>query len=363
MLQCVNCKAFICGQLPKAVDTRNYRDSCNKFKKELVDGHEKLCKWSSSSCPESFLYVPYHDREELLSNFWFKMTSLQCAKIPTVSFKSIEEKGVTAESMMSYARTIASHSSSEIVASDSTIICALCGWHYSESQVDILQCNFCCRKIGLWNYQFENTEQMTPSVGSDSFKETRINGNTLTEKSNGCVCSDQSNGIHKNGSEKTNVDQNTCHVNGDPSKREGEPNDKNTNNMDGQINKINEQDLECDGPVRKRPRLEKQQFDPVSEHRYWCPWLQTGSQNIASGERLHKDTSPAGSPVKSQTTSEEREPAWLKVTKILCHRLDDGDNDSCRQLKRSPQAEGLRHLRKVLRECTSPKKPEKDLQQ
>jgi hypothetical protein len=90
---------------------------------------------------------------------------------------------------------------------------------------------------------------------SDSFKETRINGNSLTEKSKGCVRTDQSNGIHKNDSEKTNVDQNTCHVNGDPSKREEEPNDKNTNNMDGQINKNNGQDSECDAPVRKRPRL------------------------------------------------------------------------------------------------------------
>ncbi|XP_045165270.2 zinc finger C3HC-type protein 1-like [Mercenaria mercenaria] len=360
MLQCVNCKAFLCGRLPKGVDTLVYRECCNKLKKSLIDSHEKLCKWSSSPCPESFQYVPYHDREELLNNFWFRVTSLQCARIPSISYTSMEEKGVSEETMLAYTKSIQLNSTDERDAPASVIVCALCGWLYSESQVGILQCNICCRKIGLWNYKFESANEKTQQLQTSpstlaSTEKTRETGKSLEQKINGGDSADTQNGIHKEDSENSKDNQNTEHINGN-SAETSEINDAGNTRESASMKDA------CEEPASKRPRLEKQTFDPIAEHRYWCPWLQSGSLNLTVREARSQDTSPVVSPVKSPSATpispDHVDPTWLLVTKILCHNAEDED-DFCRQMKQSPQVEGLRHLRKVLRQCTSPTSPTK----
>ena len=47
---------------------------------------------------------------------------------------------------------------------------------------------------------------------------------------------------------------------------------------------------------------EKQNFDPVAEHRYWCPWLQTDTSDFnrkTSKTDSAITTSPSSSPLKS----------------------------------------------------------------
>ena len=81
----------------------------------------------------------------------------------------------------------------------------------------------------------------------------------------------------------------------------------------------------------------KQNFDPIAEHRYWCPWLQTESPSLHSKTtQIDNDsrTSPHSTPLKSPSirtslllstpsdksvtdTETKRDPAWSIVLKIL----------------------------------------------
>ncbi|WAR26175.1 NIPA-like protein [Mya arenaria] len=51
MLRCVNCRAFVCGTLPKQVDAESYKKCCEELKRKLKEAHEIVCKWSSNPTP------------------------------------------------------------------------------------------------------------------------------------------------------------------------------------------------------------------------------------------------------------------------------------------------------------------------
>ena len=93
---------------------------------------------------------------------------------------------------------------------------------------------------------------------SDTFNNTRINGNSSTQKSNGCVHTDQTKSIHKNNSDKSNdiqnVDRNNGYHGDSPEKRDI-PINKDTKKTNGETDINDIENTERDGPVRKRPRL------------------------------------------------------------------------------------------------------------
>ncbi|KAL5015387.1 hypothetical protein ScPMuIL_009657 [Solemya velum] len=168
MLQCVGCKAFLSGELPKKVDADIYPESCKKLKQQLTEGHDKLCSWSSNPSPESFMFVPYYNREEILDDFAQRLNPLIDigSQLPEISFQSLQKQELDENQydeflVQFYQSSIGSLCQTSCPAhSKKAIIMALCGWMVRDSAIKIIQCTYCKRQIGLWNFSKydENTE-------------------------------------------------------------------------------------------------------------------------------------------------------------------------------------------------------------
>lgn len=320
MLRCVSCRACLSGQLPKAVDTLVYKESYYKLKTNLVASHEKLCTWSSNPSPESFMLVPYHNKEELNKAVHKSLQSLIQAQssLPTVTHTSFVEQLENEEVLTTMSECIQPQLEVAGTSLNQNIcLLAITGWSYSSEHINILHCNYCRRRIGLWNYT-----HAIETKGTDSNQNSKE--------------------MNQNGTENVHIDE------------------------------------ECKEPRRKRVKLEKQNFDPIAEHRYWCPWLQTESPSLHSkttqidiDSRTSLNSTPLKSPPSIKTslllstptdksatdTETKKEPAWLIVMKILSNKdaQHGTSHDFQAKMKWSPQLEGVRHIRHMLKECTSPR--------
>lgn len=84
----------------------------------------------------------------------------------------------------------------------------------------------------------------------------------------------------------------------------------------------------------------KHKFDPVAEHRYWCPWLQIRQTSVYS-----QNKSPACSPLKvppdnidispvKDSGESSSDPAWLQATKVLGHVGERDFREQMKQVKK-----------------------------
>ncbi|KAL4226540.1 Nuclear-interacting partner of ALK [Mactra antiquata] len=348
ILQCVNCKVFLSGELSKPTDATLYRESCNALKKNLVVSHDRLCKWQLNPCPDSLVNIPCHDREELLKQFQKRSTSLQHSSIPNINYNTMENYDMTEEKLLNLVRDLHEHDTSNDDRSSMVDICALCGWCTSESLKDVLKCEYCQRKIGLWNFcketniDSEDTKKRETNISLDSVvcDQTEENlGDAVNNETDTKEKSDECTNITEVVNESDNCDK----------RKRGEDNEGN----------IIDDTTVPGGARTKKQKVEKNSFDPISEHRYWCPWLQTDHKYSTKILQCYSNVAPLKSTTeqydgdKSPKTTYKNytsDPAWLLATKILGQSVADSD---CMQMKQSPQSEGLRHLRRILQQCTS----------
>ncbi|XP_069101680.1 zinc finger C3HC-type protein 1-like [Argopecten irradians] len=123
-----------------------------------------------------------------------------------------------------------------------------------------------------------------------------------------------------------------------------------------------------DHPVAKKLKVtEKETFDPVAEHRYWCPWVidltapgnatSNGSQgghciSPMSSPSTPKNSSPnssfsEGSPGASQQDLSTR--PWFSMLKLVCPgKVMDSEPTMTHHFQQNTPTAGLRKLRKLI---------------
>uniref|UniRef100_A0A5F5PYY6 Zinc finger C3HC-type containing 1 n=1 Tax=Equus caballus TaxID=9796 RepID=A0A5F5PYY6_HORSE len=281
MLKCSSCQAFLCASLQPAFDFDRYKERCAELKKALCTAHEKFCFWPDSPSPDRFGMLPLDEPAVLVSEFLDRFQSL-ChldLQLPSLRPEDLKTMCLTEDKISlllhlledeldhrTDERKTATKLGSDMQVHVTACILSLCGWACSSSlepmQLSLITCSQCMRKVGLWGFQqiessmtdldvsFGLTASLIPGP------EGRLERFPLVPES---------------------------------------PRRMMTRSQDATFSPGSEQDTSS-----------RSFFDPTSQHRDWCPWV-----NIT----LDKETRENGE--TQVEASAPTEPGWKAVLNIL----------------------------------------------
>ncbi|KAM7378249.1 hypothetical protein PAMA_013239 [Pampus argenteus] len=331
MLKCSSCQAFLCASLQPTLDFEKYESRIAEISKQLQTQHEKFCPWPDFPCPERFWLVPACEPSALLTAFLerFQSACLLAQQLPAMKPEQLKSMSLT-EDVISvilqlieeeHKRKGGTPCSEPLAVQVAACIVALCGWAASPAlhamNLPILTCSYCMRKVGLWN--FHQMEVMggegdgLPTTASPSTQITGLasavphegQGDHPTSaspspattpcrmklRSQDSTRSDQGEGAsfpvalraRSRDSPSPNEDLPSPLSRGKrPATRSRGQGDN--SGADGTAGLHHPPKRLClssvggpDGPLHKNA------FDPLAQHRDWCPWISAGKENLDPG--------------------------------------------------------------------------------
>uniref|UniRef100_A0A8C8XP18 Zinc finger C3HC-type containing 1 n=2 Tax=Panthera TaxID=9688 RepID=A0A8C8XP18_PANLE len=281
MLKCSSCQAFLCASLQPAFDFDRYKDRCAELKKALCTAHEKFCFWPDSPSPDRFGMLPLDEPAVLVSEFLDRFQSL-ChldLQLPSLRPEDLKTMCLTEDKISlllhlledeldhrTDERKAVSKLGSDIQVHVTACVLSLCGWACSSSlepmQLSLISCSQCTRKVGLWGFQ-QMESSMTELDASFGLTSSPIQGPEGRAERFPLVPES--------------------------------PRRMMTRSQDATFSPGSEQDTSS-----------RSFFDPTSQHRDWCPWV-----NVAFGQDTREDG-------RTETdASAAAEPGWKAVLNIL----------------------------------------------
>uniref|UniRef100_A0A8C4LIZ3 Zinc finger C3HC-type containing 1 n=1 Tax=Equus asinus TaxID=9793 RepID=A0A8C4LIZ3_EQUAS len=281
MLKCSSCQAFLCASLQPAFDFDRYKERCAELKKALCTAHEKFCFWPDSPSPDRFGMLPLDEPAVLVSEFLDRFQSL-ChldLQLPSLRPEDLKTMCLTEDKISlllhlledeldhrTDERKTATKLGSDMQVHVTACILSLCGWACSSSlepmQLSLITCSQCMRKVGLWGFQ-QIESSMTDLDVSFGLTASLIPGPEGRPERFPLVPES--------------------------------PRRMMTRSQDATFSPGSEQDTSS-----------RSFFDPTSQHRDWCPWV-----NIT----LDKETRENGETQVEASTPTE--PGWKAVLNIL----------------------------------------------
>uniref|UniRef100_A0A8C3K054 Zinc finger C3HC-type containing 1 n=1 Tax=Calidris pygmaea TaxID=425635 RepID=A0A8C3K054_9CHAR len=346
MLKCSSCQAFLCVSLQLAFDFNKYKERCVELKKALCTAHEKFCFWPDSPCPDRFAMLLVDEPRALLQDFLDRFQSL-CQlelQLPSLRPEDMKNMSLTEEKISLLLQLIGEELEHKTEGEKSPVkfateilqvhvpacILALCGWTCSSASgsvhLSVITCSRCMRKVGLWGFhQLESAGQELDSCSLSSAPPTPTERLPLVPVSPRRMLT-RSQDTLPPGSEQHEKS---------PSLAVSRP-----RGWDSPI-PMDRSELEVASPtLRSRPvtrsmgqgdnmevpssplrRAKRARlcsssssdtslrsfFDPSSQHRDWCPWVNA----VEGGEALEDPTTQMEKePVKA-------EPGWRVVLNTL----------------------------------------------
>ncbi|XP_031961569.1 nuclear-interacting partner of ALK isoform X1 [Corvus moneduloides] len=345
MLRCSSCQAYLCMSLQLAFDLSNYKERCEELRKALCTAHEKFCFWPDSPCPDRFARLLVDEPRVLLQDFLDRFQSL-CQlelQLPSLRPEDLKNMSLTEERITRLLQLIGEeleHKGTEgekppgkfsteiLQVHVPACILALCGWTCSAASgsvnLSVITCSRCMRKVGLWGFhQLESAAPEPDSCGSSSttpaaperFPPVLTSPRRMLTRS------------QDPGSEQQHEKSPSPAVS--RPRVWDSPNSIDRGELDGTSPTLRSRPVTRSmgqgdsvevpsSPVRraKRARLCSSSssdaslrsfFHPSSQHRDWCPWVNTGE-----GEESLEDAA-------SQMEKEpgKAEPGWEVVLKKL----------------------------------------------
>ncbi|XP_009981375.1 PREDICTED: nuclear-interacting partner of ALK, partial [Tauraco erythrolophus] len=186
MLKCSSCQAFLCMSLQLAFDFNKYKERCVELKKALCTAHEKFCFWPDSPCPDRFAMLLVDEPRALLQDFLDRFQSL-CQlelQLPSLRPEDMKNMALTEEKislLLQLLREELEHktegekppmkfATETLQVHVPACILALCGWTCSAASgsvhLSVITCSRCMRKVGLWG--FHQLESVGPELDSCS---------------------------------------------------------------------------------------------------------------------------------------------------------------------------------------------------
>uniref|UniRef100_A0A8C9Q208 Zinc finger C3HC-type containing 1 n=1 Tax=Spermophilus dauricus TaxID=99837 RepID=A0A8C9Q208_SPEDA len=281
MLKCSSCQAFLCASLQPAFDFDRYKERCAELKKSLCTAHEKFCFWPDSPSPDRFGMLPLDEPAVLISEFLDRFQNL-ChldLQLPSLRPEDLKTMCLTEDKISlllhlledeldhrTEERKTPSKLGSDIQVHITACVLSLCGWACSSAlepmQLSLITCSQCMRKVGLWGFQ-QIESSMTdldtsfgPTNSPVPGPEGRPERFPLVPES---------------------------------------PRRMMTRSQDATFSPGSEQDTSS-----------RSFFDPTSQHRDWCPWV-----NITLGKESREND---GTELDASTPAE---PGWKAVLTIL----------------------------------------------
>ncbi|XP_069835332.1 zinc finger C3HC-type protein 1 [Dendropsophus ebraccatus] len=335
MLKCSSCSAYLCASLQPALDFSKYKQRCLELQDALRTSHEKFCFWPDSPCPEHFWTLLVSEPSSVITDFIERFQNL-ChleLQLPSLKHEDLKSVDLTEETVSLLLHLVEGElkgreNATYSLASDSlqvhisACILALCGWNRSPScgslPLSIIHCPRCMRKVGLWSFQQLESVDLDSSLGPPS---TPVSpGEGFSERIPLGVMSPNRRVTRSRDLEQSPSSANTQVRIGGSSVSPESDNVRSrpvTRSMGHGENPGGASEM-YSSPHRKakRPRLcstgsmdssPKGCFDPLNQHRRWCPWLTVGQRGdigkSETKESAHLDqTAVAG---------------WKKVLRVL----------------------------------------------
>ncbi|KAJ8416409.1 hypothetical protein AAFF_G00356970 [Aldrovandia affinis] len=353
MLKCSSCQAFLCASLQASQDLEKYEGRILELTKLLQTQHEKFCFWPDFPCPDRFWMIPVSEPGVLLNAFLerFKSSCLLELQLPAMKPEHLKAMSLTEEAMGVLLQLIEEELRKEgqsparlaepLSVQVAACIVALCGWGSSPAlnslHLPVLTCSYCQRKVGLWS--FHQVEGMagdgdgdhvpsapsTPQSGQDGRGGDRTTPSSppLTPCRMKLRSQDATRGEQTEASPSPVVVRTRSRDSPSPNEDPGSPllrGKRPVTRSRGQ-GEMGGGDVPSSPQQKaKRPRLfstgspdahmHRNVFDPVAQHRDWCPWVSTS----------RPDSHREGQPAEPQTPlpdTESPQPGWKASLSLL----------------------------------------------
>ncbi|XP_062839425.1 zinc finger C3HC-type protein 1 isoform X1 [Anolis carolinensis] len=324
MLKCASCQAYLCASLQLAFDFSKYKERCLELKKALSTAHEKFCFWPDNPCPDRFSVLLVDEPLALLSDFLERFHSL-CRlelQLPSLKPEDLKSMSLTEEKISQLLQLIEEEADCKAEGEKTpsrkpldllqihitACVLALCGWTSSPSsgsiQLPLISCCRCLRKAGLWGFhQIESAPPETevspglatpdgrPSSSSDKAGPTvPTSPRRMMTRSRDTTLPPGSEQQEKSPSpvisRMRSWDSTSSGERGEPESASPVPSPRSrpvTRSMgQGDISGLGAE--VPSSPLRKAKRARlcsssstdscaRSVFDPASQHRDWCPWV------------------------------------------------------------------------------------------
>ncbi|KAG9489826.1 hypothetical protein GDO78_005641 [Eleutherodactylus coqui] len=335
MLKCSSCSAYLCASLQPALDFKKYRQRCLELQEALRTSHEKFCFWPDSPCPEHFWTLLVSEPSSVITDVIERFQNL-ChleLQLPSLKHEDLKSMDVTEETVSLLLHWIeeelqggenAAHSlvSDSLQVHISACILALCGWNSSPSSgslpLSIIHCPRCMRRVGLWSFQQLESVDLDSSLGPPS---TPVSpGEGSAERIPLGIMSPNRRVTRSQDFEQSPTSANTQVRSGGSSVSPESDIVRSrpvTRSMgQGEYSGAASEMYSSPHRKAKRPRLcstgsmdssPKSCFDPLNQHRNWCPWL-----TVAQGDGKN------GLVAKENGNSDQSAVAgWKEVLQVL----------------------------------------------
>ncbi|CAN9508203.1 unnamed protein product [Ophioblennius macclurei] len=327
MLKCSSCQAFLCASLQPTLDFEKYETRIAEISRQLQTQHEKFCPWPDFPCPERFWVVPASEPSTLLAAFLerFKSACLLAQQLPAMKPEQLKSMSLNEDVISVILQLIeeeqkrkgGSPSSEPLGVQVAACIVSLCGWAASPAlhamHLPILTCSFCMRKVGMWNFH-----QMEGMCGEGDASPSPIGASVQPTTPAAAAAPNEGQGDRSATASPTPAPTTPCRMKlrsqdstrsdqgegtsspvalrarsrDSPSPSEELPSpltrgkrtatrSKGQGEGDGVVNTPKRICLSSlggpDGPIPKNA------FDPLAQHRDWCPWVSVGKENVDPG--------------------------------------------------------------------------------
>lgn len=331
MLKCSSCQAFLCASLQPTLDFEKYESRIAEISRQLQTQHEKFCPWPDFPCPERFWLVPASEPSVLLAAFLerFQSACLLEQQLPAMKPEQLKSMSLTEDVISVLLQLIEEEqkkqrgtpSSESLAVQVAACIVSLCGWAASPSlhamNLPILTCSYCMRKVGLWNfYQMEGTvaegdtfaNTVSPSAqtaGSVPAATNEPQGDRSASasptppttpcrmklRSQDTTRSDQGEGTpallvlraRSRDSPSPSEELPSPLTRGKRSATRGRGQGDGSGGDGTASPQHTPKRLRLSSASGPEGPLHRNAFDPLAQHRDWCPWINVGKENTDPG--------------------------------------------------------------------------------
>ncbi|XP_026545006.1 nuclear-interacting partner of ALK isoform X2 [Notechis scutatus] len=349
MLKCSSCQAYLCASLQLAFDFSKYKERCLELQKALLGAHEKFCFWPDSPCPDRFSVLLVEEPHALCTDFLERFRNLCQLQLQLPSLKPDSLKNVSlTEDKVSFLlqlieekekeeeenrktegeKTSAKPPSDLLQVHITASILALCGWTGSPPSgsvhLPLISCSRCMRKVGLWSFhQMESTETELENLSNVApVAEKPPLGPTSSPRRMITRSQDTSVPLGSEQHEKSPSPVISRTRGGDSFSEHPEAEAASPTPRSRPVTRSMGHGEACgpgaevpSSPHRKakRPRLYSSGssdsltrvfFDPLAQHRDWCPWVNEVKEATGLG-------------TKGDSLEEKADRGWQVVLKVL----------------------------------------------
>ncbi|XP_074840297.1 zinc finger C3HC-type protein 1 [Carettochelys insculpta] len=344
MLKCSSCQAFLCASLQLTFDFNKYKERCAELRKALSTAHEKFCFWPDSPCPDRFAVLLVDEPIALVTDFLDRFQSLCQLELQLPSLKPEDLKSMTlTEDKISLLLHLIEEELACKTEGEKTpvklgsdvfqihvpaCILALCGWTYSPTSgstpLPVITCSRCMRKVGLWGFHQIETSMLevdsssalssTPTTPTERAPLVPTSPRRMITRSQDTTFPPGSEQHEKSPSPVT-ARMRSWDFSSPVERAELEAASPSTRSRPVTRSMGQGDSMEVpSSPHRraKRARLcsssssdtsTRSFFDPSSQHRDWCPWVNAVKEEDAGDQ--------------SELTSVKAEPGWRVVLNVL----------------------------------------------